>query len=157
MEAEFVEFAFQRPELRSQRYLKSTRGGWDVLWVPQGSLCFRAVLVNTPLQHYVGQSLDWQTGMVLALFKNGDQRVYVGVLQGESGQLLNLRFKRNNVGSFLAIEHWMSSIPLLGNWRGLSGFPNRYTCILRTWKWHLTMSLWVFCWRLSNRLRYWVC
>ncbi|TWW59280.1 hypothetical protein D4764_06G0008100 [Takifugu flavidus] len=67
----------------------------------------RAVVVDTTLQHLVdigAVPLDSQTGVVVPLFKKGDQRS-------------NLGFRRNNVVFVLAVERWTSSTPSAGSSR----------------------------------------
>ena len=41
-----------------------------------------------------------------------------GCWKGDSGRLLNLRFRRSNVDSVLDMEQWTSSLPLQGCWGG---------------------------------------
>uniref|UniRef100_A0A672HEW3 Doublecortin domain containing 2B n=1 Tax=Salarias fasciatus TaxID=181472 RepID=A0A672HEW3_SALFA len=94
--------------------------------------------------------LDWQTGVVGPLFKKGDWRMcsnYRGhtppqesLLQG-TGTL----FRRNNAVFLLVMEHWTSSRPSIEGSKVHGSLPNQSTCVLWTWRRHLTVSLMASC------------
>jgi len=99
--------------------------------------------------------VEWQTGVVVNIFKKGDRRVcsnYQGITllslpgnvprcwKGGSSRLSNLRFRRNNVDSVLAVEQWTSSLPLQCCWGGQGSLPIQSTCALWTWRRLMTMS-----------------
>jgi len=71
--------------------------------------------------------MDWQTGVGVTIFKNGDHRVcsnYCGITysasrgklmpgcwKGGSDRWLNFRFKTNSAESVPVVELWTSSLP----------------------------------------------
>ncbi|KAI3364865.1 hypothetical protein L3Q82_001049 [Scortum barcoo] len=97
--------------------------------------------------------LEWQTGVVVPLFKGGDRRVcsnYRGItllsLPGKglrqgtgeenSADSRTLGFRRNNAVFVLVVEHWTSSIPSTGYLRVYGSLPNHpgasvFGCLLR--------------------------
>ncbi|KAI3362094.1 hypothetical protein L3Q82_012420 [Scortum barcoo] len=108
--------------------------------------------------------LEWQTGVVVPLFKKGDQRVcsnYRGVtLLSLPGKVYarvlerrirpdsrTLGFRRNNAVFVPVVEHWTSSKPSTRCLRCLCGslLANQSTCALWIWRRHSTMSLMVLC------------
>ncbi|KAI3360387.1 hypothetical protein L3Q82_002295 [Scortum barcoo] len=112
--------------------------------------------------------LEWQTGVVVPLFKNGDRRVcsnyrgitllslpgkvYARVLRG-GVPLADSRpsgFRRNNAVFVPVVEHWTSSIPSAGCLRVYGSLPNQSTCALWIWRRHSTVSLMVFCGECSS-------
>ncbi|KAI3376581.1 hypothetical protein L3Q82_016461, partial [Scortum barcoo] len=98
--------------------------------------------------------LEWQTGVVVPLFKKGDRRVcsnyrgitllslpgkvYARVLEREnSADSRPSGFRRNNAVSIvLVVEQWTSSIPSTGCWRVYGSLPNQSTCALWIWRRH---------------------
>ena len=109
--------------------------------------------------------VDWQTGVVVPIFKKGEQRVcsiYWGITllslpgwRGGSGRLSDLRFRNNNAGSVLAVEQWTSSSPLQGYLRGHGSLHIQSTCALWTWRRLTTMSLWAPCGWCCGIMGYW--
>ncbi|KAI3371488.1 hypothetical protein L3Q82_024072 [Scortum barcoo] len=107
--------------------------------------------------------LEWQTGVVVPLFKKGDRRVcsnYRGItllsLPGKVyARVLERRIRpidsrpSDSGGtmrfSSLVVEQWTSSIPSAGCWRVYGSLPNQSTCALWIWRRHSTVSLVVFC------------
>ncbi|XP_051916968.1 uncharacterized protein LOC127597715 [Hippocampus zosterae] len=101
--------------------------------------------------------LDWQTGVVVPLFKKGDRRVcsnyrgitllslpgrYIqGCWRGGSVRKSSLRLRRSSVVFVPAVEQWTSSTPLAGFSRVCGNSPNQSTCVLWTWRRRLTVSL----------------
>ena len=99
--------------------------------------------------------LDWQTGVVVPLFKKGDRRVcsnYRGItllslpgLFGGAGKeglsdSRNLGFRRSNVVFVQVVEQWTSSTPSAGSLRVHGSLPNQSTCVLWNWRRHSTVS-----------------
>ncbi|KAI3353417.1 hypothetical protein L3Q82_019283 [Scortum barcoo] len=93
--------------------------------------------------------LEWQTGVVVPLFKKGDRRVCSnyrgdhtsqppreGLRQGtgeenSADSRPTSGFRRNNaVFVVLVVEHWTSSIPSTGCLRVYGSLPNQSTCAL---------------------------
>ncbi len=89
---------------------------------------------------------EWQTGMIVLIFKKGDQRVfstywvshcsasaYARVLVRRLQTFVNLRSRRSNVDSIRIVEQWTSSLLLQGCWVRPGGLPIQSTCVLWTW------------------------
>ncbi|KAI3352347.1 hypothetical protein L3Q82_005319 [Scortum barcoo] len=114
--------------------------------------------------------VEWQTGVVVPLFKKGDRRVcsnyrgitllslpgkvYARVLERRIRPMVSrhLGFRRNNAVFVLVVEHWTSSIPSTGCLRVYGSLPNQSTCALWIWRRHSTVSLVVFCGECSTSM-----
>ncbi|KAI3366680.1 hypothetical protein L3Q82_009217 [Scortum barcoo] len=116
--------------------------------------------------------LEWQTGVVVPLFKKGDRRVcsnYRGItLLSLPGKVYTPGYWRGEFAAYsrpldsggtmrflnvLVVEQWTSSIPSTGCWRVYgSCLPNQSTCALWIWRRHSTVSLVVFCGECSMRV-----
>ncbi|KAI3360318.1 hypothetical protein L3Q82_014631 [Scortum barcoo] len=107
--------------------------------------------------------LEWQTGVVVPLFKKGDRRVcsnyrgitllslpgkvYARVLERRIRPIVDPRIQEEQCGFRpWSWNSWTSSIPSTGCLRVYGSLPNQSTCALWIWRRHSTVSLVVvFC------------
>ncbi|TWW78306.1 hypothetical protein D4764_11G0004270 [Takifugu flavidus] len=104
--------------------------------------------------------LDWQTRVVVPLFKKGDRRVcsnyrgitllslpgkvYSGVLERRVRRTVEPRIQEEQCGFCPGrgtVDQWTSSTPSAGSSRVHGSLPNQSTCVLWTWRRHSTVSL----------------
>ncbi|TWW63932.1 hypothetical protein D4764_03G0009400 [Takifugu flavidus] len=94
--------------------------------------------------------LDWQTGVVVPLFKKGDRRVcsnyrgitllslpgkvYSGVLERRVRRIVEPRIQEEQCGFRPGRGQWTSSTPSAGSSRCHGSLPNQSTCLFWTWK-----------------------
>lgn len=95
-------------------------------------------------------SQDFQTGMVIAIFKKADWRMcfnYARVLERTICLLEQPQIQDNNAVFILVVEPWASSLSSQGCYSvNICGsLFNQSTCALWTWRRHLTTSLGVCC------------
>ncbi|XP_076740219.1 uncharacterized protein LOC143418639 [Maylandia zebra] len=103
--------------------------------------------------------VDWQTGVVVPIFKKGDRRVcsnYRGItllsLPGTVYARVLERRVRPLVEPRIQEEHWTSSLSSPGYLRVHGSLPNQSTCVLWTWRRHSTVSLGVSCGRCCGNM-----
>ncbi|KAI3372917.1 hypothetical protein L3Q82_023365 [Scortum barcoo] len=113
--------------------------------------------------------LEWQTGVVVPLFKKGDRRVcsnyrgitllslpgkvYARVLERRIRPIVDPRIQEEQCG--FSSRSWNTGpalYPPQGAWRVYGSLPNQSTCALWIWRRHSTVSLVVFCGECSMRV-----
>ena len=116
---------------------------FNVMWVVGGSTCGVADRGGGP--HFQKGGPEG----VLQLSRRSQCSVSPGKFiprcwKGGSGRLSNLKFRRSNVASVLAVEQWTSSLPLQGCWgRGMGVIQS--TCGSWTWRRLMAVSPGEYC------------